>query len=46
MIPLREAASLLGLYTRTYTGLDSKLPKELTRIELANYPLPNDFYRY
>lgn len=45
MIPLREAASIIGLYTRTYTGLDSKFPTKLTRIELANFPLSADYKR-
>lgn len=43
MVPLRESAKLMGLYTRTFTGLDVNKPTELTRIELANFPLPADY---
>lgn len=43
MIPLRETAELMGLHTRTFTGLDVNKPTDLTRIELANFPLPADY---
>ena len=43
MVPLRESASLLGLYTRTFTGIDVRYPNNITRIDLANYSLPADY---
>ncbi|MBN8202539.1 S-layer homology domain-containing protein (plasmid) [Cytobacillus firmus] len=43
MVPIRESANLLGLFTRTYTGVDVRKREDITRIEIANFPLPEDY---
>jgi hypothetical protein len=42
LVPVREVAQKLGLYTRIYVGVDVSKPDQIQRIEVANYPLASD----